>query len=288
MHKQLSVQKKMTAIIFLISMLVMLLTSLQFVFFELKRTQDFAKDDLNSLAKVISSNSSLPMALKDHVAMQEILNSLGSRKDVASAYLLSGNGQALVSYTAPEISSRLSSDEEIEFLEQESAQIEEGKQAGTEMTWQENGRLSHFRPVFYEGNLVGYSYLSFETSALSEQNIYLLLGWLLSMGAAVIVTFLLSSRLQKHITAPIEELASRMRQISLEKRLLDPEVHESKDEFGQLFEGFDEMIKALKERDQLLEKHRQELELEVQVRTRALEAEKERAEQATLAKSKFL
>jgi signal transduction histidine kinase/ActR/RegA family two-component response regulator len=148
--------------------------------------------------------------------------------------------------------------------------------------------MSYFMPVVYENKIVGYSYLSLEMAKQHQEKLYLALSWLISMGIAVLLTYFLSARLQKHISAPIEILASQMRQISEQKRFIGPVYHENKDEFGVLFTGFDEMIKSLKERDRLLEQHRNNLELEVQARTRAMEAEKEKAEQATLAKSRFL
>lgn len=288
MHKKFSVQQKMTGIIFLVSMLVMLLTSAQFVFFELSRIQAHAEEDLHSLSHVVSTNASMQLALKDHQAMQLILDSLDARTDVASAYLLSPSGQAIVSYSYDEISARQNPEEKVDFFTLESQQINEGRQLGSEIIWNEKGRLAHFMPIHYEGSLVGYSFVSIETGALTQQKIYLAIGWLLAMGAAVVATYFLSAWLQKHITAPVQELSSRMKQITMEKRLESSERHEHQDEFSLLFDGFDEMIKSLKERDQMLEKHRRDLELEVQVRTRALEAEKEKAEQATFAKSKFL
>jgi len=289
LRKSLSVQQKMTGIIFLVSVFVLVVTSVQFALIELKRIQDFAREDLHSLTKVISSNAALPIAIKDHVRMQEIITSLGARKDVASAYLLLPNGRAMVSYSPP--SESLHSREtkkNIVWLEIESRQIEEGRLSGAEAIWQEAGRMSHFMPVVYEDKLVGYSYLSFEMESLRQQKLFLALSWLLTMGASVLLTYLLSQRLQRHISEPIKKLTSRMQQISREKRLVTPIHTDNDDEFGLLYRGFEEMIKTLKERDHLLENYRKELELEVQVRTRALEAEKERAEQATLAKSQFL
>jgi signal transduction histidine kinase/ActR/RegA family two-component response regulator len=176
----------------------------------------------------------------------------------------------------------------MEFLKLETRQIEEGVQSGAEKLWQESGRLAYFMPITFEGSHVGYSYISVELTKLRKQQLLLALGWLISMGIAMLVTYFLSSRLQHYISRPVEQLASRMEQISREKRLLGFVPKETDDEFKQLFHGFDEMMRALKERDNFLEQHRKGLELEVQVRTRALEAEKEKAEQATLAKSRFL
>ncbi len=96
LRRPLSVQQKMTGIIFLVSMFVLTLTSLQFVVFELKHKQDLAHDDISSLAKLISTNARFPMTIKDYIGAGSILDSLVARKDVVSAYLLLPNGKSVV------------------------------------------------------------------------------------------------------------------------------------------------------------------------------------------------
>ncbi len=288
-RKPLSVQQKMTGIIFLVSMLVLLLTSGQFIFFELQNMNDTVRNEIVSLSRLVSANARFPLAVKDDSAAKSVLDSLSANKDVVTAYLLDPDGLTRVGYSRSQNSSaRIDAAKALEFFKLEALQIEEGLQTGNESLWQEQGRLAYFMPVSFEGSHVGYSYISIELNKLRKQRLLIAFGWLLSMGAAVLVTYLLSSRLQKHISAPFEQLVSRMNQISREKRLVGFVPKETEDEFAQLFHGFDEMIRALKERDQMLERHRKNLELEVQVRTRALEAEKEKAEQATVAKSRFL
>ena len=288
-RKPISVQKKMTGIIFLVSMLVMILTSGQFVFVELQQMKSVVRDDIVSLSRLISANARFHLAVKDYGGVKNTIDSLTARKDVVTAYLLKPDGFSQVGYSRSQNSrARIDAAKEMEFLKLETRQIEEGVQSGTEQLWQESGRLAYFMPITFEGSHVGYSYISMELTKLRKQELLLALGWLLSMGVAMLVTYFLSSRLQQHISRPVEQLVSRMGQISREKRLVGFVPKETDDEFKQLFHGFDEMMRALKERDQLLEQHRKDLELEVQVRTRALEAEKEKAEQATTAKSRFL
>ena len=289
LRKPISVQKKMTGIIFLVSMLVMILTSAQFVFVELRQMKSVAREDIASLAKLISANARFALTVKDYAGVKNTIDSLSARKDVVTAYLLKPNGLSQAGYSRSQSTQvRIDTAKEMEFFRLETRQIEEGVQSGIEQLWQENGRLSHFMPITFEGSHVGYSYISVELTKLRQQQLLLAFGWLLSMGVGMLITYLLSSRLQQHISQPLEQLVSRMGQITREKRLVGFVPKETDDEFKQLFHGFDEMMRALKERDHMLESHRKDLELEVQVRTRALEAEKEKAEQATVAKSRFL
>jgi signal transduction histidine kinase/ActR/RegA family two-component response regulator len=279
----------MTGIIFLVSIFMLTLISLQFVFIELKHSQEQDLVELGSVARLISSNAQFPLAINDQDSLGRIFNSLTARKDVVSAYLLLPNGKSLLGYSRSQHNpSRVDSAKELRFLQVEARQIAEGLQSGGEHVWQEDGRLASFLPIIFNDSLVGYQYLSAEPAGWRKHQLSLLLGWLLAMGLAMLLTYFLSSRLQRQITGPVEQLAARMGQIVREKRFLGFEPKDSKDEFSLLFSGFDEMIRALRERDQALELHRRDLESEIQNRTRALESEKERAEQASIAKSRFL
>lgn len=289
LRKPLSVQQRMTGIIFLVSIFMLTLISLQFVLIELKHSQEQDLDDLGSVARLISANAQFPLAINDQASLGRIFNSLTARKDVVSAYLILPNGKSLVGYSRSQHhSSRVDSAKELRFLQVEARQIAEGLQSGGEHVWQEDGRLASFMPIIFNDSLVGYQYLSAEPAGWRKHQLSLLLGWLLAMGLAMLLTYFLSSRLQRQITGPVEQLAARMGQIVREKRFLGFEPNDTKDEFSLLFSGFDEMIRALRERDQALERHRRDLESEIQNRTRALESEKERAEQASIAKSRFL
>ena len=283
------IQQKMTGMIFLFSIVAMLLVSANFFTVELQRMQNLLERDIDSLAKVISSNAAQSMASNNRFAMRDILSTLKERSDIASAYLLLPDGKTTISFEEKPTSIGQSLSKRVEDLPDiERRQIKEGLHLASDVAWQESGRMSHFMPVIYRDKLVGYSYLSFEMEDFRRKKISLSFLWLLSMGIAVIATYFLSLRMHRRVIAPINELISLMQKISREKRLLGEVKFEGDNEFAMLYKGFEEMIKSLKERDKLLEKHRENLELEIQYRTRDLETEKEKAEQATIAKSRFL
>lgn len=279
----------MTGIIFLVSVLVLLLTSLQFGFVVQKRLKDEAQNDIRALSSLVAANARFPLIIRDVVAASNLLDSLKARKEVVAAYLLLPSGQTVASYArSHSSSSRLTTGVQLERLTLEARQIEEGLQRDEETLWEESGLLASFTPIHFEGAQAGYLYLNYELSKLRKEQLSMLLGWLLSMGFAVFVTYLLATKLQQGISGPIMQLAAQMEQVAHEKRHYGFMPKESQDEFGLLFHGFEEMMNTLRERDRMLEKHRQTLEKEVQERTRDLSAAKEKAEQATLAKSRFL
>jgi hypothetical protein len=99
LRKPISVQEKMTGIIFLVSMLVMILTSAQFVFVELRQMKSVAREDIASLAKLISANARFALTIKDYAGVKNTIDSLSARKDVVTAYLLKPNGLSQAGYS---------------------------------------------------------------------------------------------------------------------------------------------------------------------------------------------
>ncbi|MDH3999554.1 MAG: hypothetical protein OET90_12050, partial [Desulfuromonadales bacterium] len=288
-RKPFSVQQKMTGIIFLVSMLVLILTSVQFAFIEIRRLHEEAREDLTGLSHLIAANLRFPLAIHDDRACNDILNSLSARNEVVTAYIILPGGKPFLNYfRSGNQSVRIDMRQDIGWLKLESQQLEQGVQLARERLWDEDGYLAYFQPVVFEESLVGYLYLRSEPDDLLRQQLYLLLGWLLIAGAAIALTYLLSHWLRHHITTPVQQLAERMNLISKEKSLIGFESKDDWDEFNLLFHGFDEMMTALQERDRMLERHRRNLEHEVRERTRELADAKEAAEQATESKSRFL
>jgi len=288
-RRPLSVQQKMTGIILLVSALVLLLTSLQFGFVGLKRLKDEARKDTRALSSLIAANARYPLVTRDINAAANLLDSLKARQEVVAAYLLLPNGQTLADYSRTRSSSaRLTSGSQMKIFTIEARQIEEGLRRDVEILWEEEGLLASFVPIHFEGAQAGYLYLSYELSNLYREQLYMLLGWLLSMGVASVMVYFLSARLQRRISAPIVQLAAQMEQVAREKRLHGFVPKDTHDEFAMLFHGFDEMMSALMERDRMLDAHRHNLEKEVRERTHDLVLAKEKAEQATFAKSRFL
>ena len=117
LRKPRSVQQKMTGIIFLVSTFVLILTSAQFIFIELRHIQSGARDDIHSLARLISTNARFALMTKDYVNAKSIISSLSARKDVVSAYLLLPNGKSEVSYSRSQSSNtRINTSEELKFF----------------------------------------------------------------------------------------------------------------------------------------------------------------------------
>ena len=105
---------------------------------------------------------------------------------------------------------------------------------------------------------------------------------------ALLVGLVVALRLQRRITGPIYGLVDAMAAVRRTHRY-DVAVPDATDrEVGALVMGFNDMLRDVRERDDRLAAHRQNLEQEVADRTRDLAAARDVAEQANRAKSDFL
>jgi signal transduction histidine kinase len=102
------------------------------------------------------------------------------------------------------------------------------------------------------------------------------------------MVWLLTLYLQRTISGPILELAAAAKSITDNHDYTIEAQTAYKDETGVLAHAFNDMIVAIRERDNQLQKINETLEQKVAVRTRQLEESTRRAESASQAKSEFL
>ncbi|MDT8441017.1 MAG: ATP-binding protein [Desulfuromonadales bacterium] len=287
--RPLSVKEKTVRLIFSASSTLLLLAALLFALVQGRFIYQSTLQGQHSLGDLVVSNARLPLALSDVRQAQRILDSVATHPEVATAYLLRTSGVPLAAYFRTDATRwRIDTAEDLRLLEQEEGQIAAGLEQGTSMEWHQRRSLALFKPIHYEGMRVGYLYLRADTADLHRQMLTLVLGWLLLCGVAVILSYLFSLRLLGYISRPIDGLVTQMRRVSEERSLGGLQTTGVQDEFALLYQGFDEMLAALRERDRRLEEHRQSLESQVKVRTAELEQARAEAEQASQAKSSFL
>ena len=284
-----TVRQKLTGIIFLVSMTVLCLSSMFYVFIELRDIRTSQYENLTSLSEVIVANGQLTLATKNVRGAEDVLNTVHAHPDVVTAYFFYPEGRMVAAYSHNSEGSHLmSTSVDPAALQQEERQIRQGMLDKERHLWDENGWVSVFMPVRVQNQTVGFFYVRSETTRFKAQTLWMLLGWLTVLGIAGILSYLLSSRVQRIISKPVDALVERMRQVPLKHRMEEECSPHPTDEFGTLFEGFEEMVRALNKRDELLIRHRDNLEKEVDLRTAQLREAKEIAETATAAKSRFL
>ncbi len=143
-------------------------------------------------------------------------------------------------------------------------------------------------PIVKSGSIIGTLSMVADTSDLRQR---LTSGF---VGASIIALFtgifglFFSLRVQSGILKPIKNLTAAMNEVRENQDFNKVTQKTSNDETGQLVDSFNEMLANIRTRDEALAKHLESLEDTISERTKELRVAKNKAEEATLAKSEFL
>lgn len=284
--RNLPIKRKLRYAMLITAYAVLLVTLSIQTISDLLKSRSALVSNLETLAEVVGSNAHGALMFDDTEAASKLLKGFASASHIQSAFLLNAEGEEVAAYYRQD-------DQPWAFSLQELAQP---------VTVFSNTRLHLYRPIMLDEQLIGAIYIQ---SDLSQLYLQLSQNLLLALAAAlvsVILVSLLASRLQQLLAKPITELANTISQMTREEQY-DQQVHKfDNDEIGKLYDCFNEMLMQIKERDQRLQQHRENLETSVKERTRELHRTnkelkdniselneaKEAALEAAKAKSSFL
>ena len=270
MLRNASIKQKLEAIILVTAAAVLLLSLSLFMALELVSARDEASTRLRALANVLGTNSSAAISFKDNYTAEEILATLSSQQDILWAAIHDKDNVALAEYRA--------------------AQFEETGDMGEEVTsapaFFSNVRIKE--PILLDSELIGHFHIM---SDMSRAKDVLVKQSLLGLGVFVVsmlLALLLSSRLQRIVSSPVERLLKTMEEVAQGKGFTQRAERSSNDELGDLVDGFNVMLDRIQDYEGELLTYHDDLEQLVVERTSDLEAAKVLAESASQAKSEFL
>lgn len=260
-----SIQRKLTLIITLTSALSLLLACAGFVLNDVLTFREVTRDNTATLASVVGNNTVAALNFDDADAAREALGTLSGEPHVIAAALYK-SGMPFAEYQ------RGADPEPLP---------ERAPPAGLENF--AAGRLELARHVVAGGETFGTLYIVTDLGALDERlrNYFAIAGGLLF--AATLAAFGLSSAFQRVVSRPLSQLVQLARRVSEAKDYTVRAPMHSRGEIGQLFDGFNEMLAQIQQRDAALLAAHDDLERRVLERTRQLEeqvAERGAAERA--------
>lgn len=292
------IQAKLTAIMVLTGMVVILMAMVAVVATQTGQIHRIVNDELHTLSSVISWNCRAAIAFEDREAAAKTLATLKVKPGIVAAYLYDAEGKIFSSYLDQEQSTALEQEHPFSL----SAQKLETSGNADSVDQIMAGNLHVLRPVMIDGERVGTLQLVDDLSDLDRiiKGVYKIT--VLIILAALLVIFLLSTRLQRIFSDPIHQLIAAMQEVSQSRNYATRVNKTSSDEFGDLADVFNQMLSEIELRNQQLAGHRRHLEQQVAERTaqlttavealniRTTEAEiaREEAEMASRAKSEFL
>ena len=276
--RDMSIGRKVTAIILSITAISLLLACTMMVGYDLIMSRRAMATDVSTLAAMVADNSTAALTFRDVQAAKDVLRSLRTQPHITAACLYTDDGAVFATY------------------------VRDGKDSDFSPppvhpsgSFFEKHRLLQFQSVRLGKDLIGTVYLESDFSEMTSRLRTYPVAMALTLLISSVAAFVLAARMQKLVSEPILELVQTTKRVSNERdyAIRCPVV--SRDEIGLLVEGFNEMLAQIEKRDAELQRHRGNLEAEVTRRTTELQATnahlaaaRDAAEAASRAKGEFL
>jgi len=247
------IKRKLTAILLLISGLVLLLTTAAFVTYEVVTLRQTIQDHLATRSRILAANSTAALAFANAADATELLAALKYDPHMIAAALYDQNG--LVLATFPAAAGDLVP----------AAPQPDGSRF-------EPGRLVAFTPVAEgENQRLGTLYIASDTKAMSDALRLSGIIAIVVLAIAMLAAFALATALQGRISEPILALVDTAAAVSTRRDYSVRAPKFGEDELGKLADAFNEMLGRIEEQKKELQQHALGLEQRVAERTGELE-----------------
>src|SRR5213592_1500129 len=232
------IKRKLTAILLLISGLVLVLTSAAFVTYQVVTFRRTIRIHLATRSRILAANSTAALAFANEADATELLDALKYDPHMVAAALYTQDGRVLATYPVAATADLIPA-----------APQPDGYRF-------EGGRLVGFTPVAQGGNQrLGTLYIASDTKAVADA---LRLSGVIAIGVlaiAMLAAYALAAALQGRISAPILALAEAATAVSTRQdySVRAPKIGE--DELGTLTDAFNQMLGRIEEQDRELRRH---------------------------------
>ncbi|MGZ9226367.1 MAG: PAS domain S-box protein, partial [Anaerolineales bacterium] len=254
-YRDLSIRHKLQGMVLVSCGVALLVSAAAFTLYDRTTFLRAKTNDLIASARVIGSNSTAALTFQDSQSAEETLRALQARPHVIHACIYGADGKVFAKYSrAPS---------EIGFCPA-AAQGE-----GSAVVAQ---RIVLFQDISLKGESIGTIYIEADLEDLQERlRRFMVIDTVVLLGSLA-VAFMLSYRLQRVISEPIQELAKTASAVSAQKNYSIRAIKKSQDEIGGLVDEFNSMLGRIQQRDVALQKANDDLEIRVEERTSYLNA----------------
>ena len=266
-----SIQRKLSFLTVFVTTSALVLAATAFVAYDLRAIRQTKVKQLQSLATALAHNSTAALEFFDDVNASQILSSFHSQPTVELAGIYDVDAAAFAQWPEdPAGTNPLPplTDQSVVFTEEGFLEIAVPIQRDEES----------LGTLFVRSNLD-------DVNAAVENFLFIAGGTLV---CSLVLALVLSRWLQRVFTAPVMHLVDVVQRISDEHDYSLRTDYQSRDEFGRLCDGFNEMVGEIQTGRAKLESINDELEDRVEQRTAELAEALEDARAASRAKSEFL
>ncbi len=267
--KNLSLRHKLTGMILATSGLMILLISTILIVNEAISARESVIHNISALAGVTALNSTAALTFDDDETATELLNALKIEPHILGAAIYTADGKLFARYTPP---NGVLLPDKLVIKKGASGEVIIPGSANSGFSIKDFSKdyLDMIRPIKMDGRLLGYVCIRADQSWIYSRVKFFTFIVIGIMVVLFLLSYLISSRLQRIVAVPIENLASTMKKVKKSQDYSVRVTPQSNDELGTLMEGFNDMLEQIQERDRMLEANKEQLERQVILRTEAL------------------
>jgi len=247
------IKRKLTAILLLISGLVLVLTSAAFVTYQVVTFRGTMQSHLATRSRILAANSTAALAFANEADATEILAALKYDPHMVAAALYNQDGRVLATYSVAATADLIPA-----------APQPDGYRF-------EGGRLVGFTPVAQGGKRLGTLYMASDTRDVSDALRLSGVIAIVVLAIAMLAAYALAAALQGRISAPILALAETATAVSTRQDYSVRAPKLGEDELGTLTDAFNQMLVRIEDQNRELRRYATELEQRVAERTQELQ-----------------
>src|SRR6202140_3153825 len=250
-----SIRQKLQGIVMVTCAAALVEATVVFTFYDRATSLRAKTQDLIVSAEIIGSNSTAALTFHDPGSAREILSALQAKQHVINACIYDSDGKVFAKYSRDATP--------VGF----SPPPVQGN--GTTVIAR---HMVLFQNIVLKGDSIGTIYIEADLGDLNERLLrFAEIDFVVLLGSLA-VAFVLSYRLQRGISGPIQELADTALAVIAHENYSIRAKKNGHDEIGSLFDQFNSMLDRIQQRDVALQKAHDDLERRVEERTSYLNA----------------
>ena len=245
-----SLRRKLLGVVMLVTLVALLVSICTIIAYDLRAYHQSLIGDMSTQAELLGHMSSPALSFDDQRLAKENLSLLRLRPKVDAGAIYNARGQLFATYVAP------------------TKDVALPRTAGAEGVEFADGKMSMFRTIRDNGEVLGTVYLRSDYELLSRAGDYLLIAIIASL-LAMGIAYLLMRRLNHVVTQPVLAIADVAREVVATGDYSRRAERLSDDEVAELADTFNKMLSEIETRTRELENSNREIAREAEQRNQA-------------------